>query len=166
LPQGCWVQGYCFHPVVTLKLGVDFFAFDWALAVEAFTLCCEAVYVVLPWNEVSFDVARCLLVAVDSDRALWAWDFLADVEPMNGRLKFVDRATPHYGVVRVDHVDNVERDLLTPWVGRYTEWQGEFYFADGEGALVAESVEGIIFRLEEAMADSYTIEGVQKMMSV
>jgi hypothetical protein len=40
---------------------------------------------------------------------------------MDGRLKLVDRATPHYGVVRVDHVDNVERDLLTPRVGRYTE---------------------------------------------
>jgi hypothetical protein len=47
--------------------------------------------------------------------------FHAEVEPMNGRLKFVDRATPHYGVVWVDHVDNVECDLLTPRFGRYTK---------------------------------------------
>jgi hypothetical protein len=102
-------------------LGVDFFVFDWALALEAFALCHEAVYVSFPWNKVSFDVARCLLVAVDSDHALWAWDFHAEVEPMNGCLKFVDRATPHYGVVWVDHVNNVECDLLTPRVGRYTK---------------------------------------------
>jgi hypothetical protein len=39
---------------------------------------------------------------------------------------------------------------------------GELYLADGEGALAAKSVEGIICRLEEAVADSHTIEGVQK----
>jgi hypothetical protein len=83
-------------------------------ALEAFALYCEAVYVSLPWNEVSFDVARCLLIAVDSDHTLWAWDFHIEVEPMNGRLKFVDRATPHYGIVWVDHIDDVKCDLLTP----------------------------------------------------
>jgi hypothetical protein len=31
-----------------------------------------------------------------------------------------------------------------------------------ESALVAESVEGIICKLEEAVVDSHTIEGVQK----
>jgi hypothetical protein len=30
------------------------------------------VYVPLPWNEVPFDVARCLLVVVDGDHALRA----------------------------------------------------------------------------------------------
>jgi hypothetical protein len=52
-----------------LEPGLDFFVFDWALALEAFVLCREAVYVSLPWNEVSFDVTRCLLVAVDGDHA-------------------------------------------------------------------------------------------------
>jgi hypothetical protein len=39
---------------------------------------------------------------------------------------------------------------------------GELYLADGESALAAESVERIIYRLEEAVADSHTIEGMQK----
>ena len=72
---------------------------------------------------------------------------------MNGRLKFVDRATPHYGIVWVDHVDNVECDLLTPRVGLYTERQEELYHADRESALATESVEGIIYRFEEAVVD-------------
>jgi hypothetical protein len=104
-----------------LELGLDLFIFDWAIAFEAFVLNCEAVYVLLLWNKVSFDVARCLLVVVDSDHTLWAWDFHTEVEPMNGRLKFVDRAPPHYGIVWVDHVDNVECDLLTLCAGCYTK---------------------------------------------
>jgi hypothetical protein len=47
------------------------------------------VNVALPWNEVSLNVARYLLVVVDSAHALWAWDFYAEIEPMNGHLKFV-----------------------------------------------------------------------------
>jgi hypothetical protein len=39
---------------------------------------------------------------------------------------------------------------------------GELYLTDGESALATGSEEGIICRLEEAMADSHTIEGVQK----
>jgi hypothetical protein len=39
---------------------------------------------------------------------------------------------------------------------------GELYLVDGECALATESVEGIICRLEEAMADSHMIEGVQE----
>jgi hypothetical protein len=53
-----------------LELGFDLFVFDWVIAFEAFTLCREAVHVSLPWNEVSFDVTCCLLVTLDSDRAL------------------------------------------------------------------------------------------------
>jgi hypothetical protein len=40
---------------------------------------------------------------------------------MNGRLKFVDRAPSHYGIVWVDHVNNVECDLLTSRVGCYAK---------------------------------------------
>jgi hypothetical protein len=114
-------RGTVFVPSLLCSWPLTFFAFDWALDLDAFSLCCEAVNISLPWNEVSLNVARCLLVAVDSDHALWAWDFHAEIEPMNGCLKFVDRATPHYGVVRVDHVDNVECDLLTPCIRRCTE---------------------------------------------
>jgi hypothetical protein len=65
-------RGTVFVPSLLCSWALTFFAFDWALALEAFALCCEVVYVSLPWNEVSFNVARCLLVAVDSDHALWA----------------------------------------------------------------------------------------------
>jgi hypothetical protein len=121
LLQCCWVEGYRLRLVVALELGLDFFVFDQAISFEAFTLCREAVYVSLPWNEVSFNVARCLLVIIDSDHALWPWDFHTEVEPMNGRLKFVDRASAHYGIVWVDHIDNVECDLLTPRAGCCTK---------------------------------------------
>jgi hypothetical protein len=42
---------------------------------------------------------------------------------MNGCLKLVDRTMPHYGVVRVDHVNYVEGDLLTSRTERCTKWQ-------------------------------------------
>jgi hypothetical protein len=90
LLRRCWVEGYRLRPVVALELRFDFFVYDRAIAFEAFALCREAVYVSLPWNEVPFDVVRCLLVAVDGDHALRAWDFHTEVETMNGRLKFVD----------------------------------------------------------------------------
>jgi hypothetical protein len=83
-------RGTGFVPSLLYSWPLNSFAFDWALALDAFGLCCEAVNITLPWNEVSLNVARCLLVAVDSDHALWAWDFHAKIEPMNGRLKFVD----------------------------------------------------------------------------
>ena len=38
---------------------------------------------------------------------------------------------------------------------------GELYLADGESALAAESIRGIICMLEETVADSHTIEGMQ-----
>jgi hypothetical protein len=111
--RGCGIEGYYLHPVVALQLGVDLFAFGWTLAVDAFALCGEAVNIALPWNKVSLNVSCCLLVSVDYDYALWAWDFHAEIKPMNGCLKLVDRTAPHYGVVWVDHVDYVECDLLT-----------------------------------------------------
>jgi hypothetical protein len=89
-----------------------------------FALCRKAVYVPLPWNEVSFNVARGLLVAIDYDQALRTRDFHAQVKSMNGRFKLVDGAPTHYGVVRVYHVDDVESDLLTSCIGCYTKGQG------------------------------------------
>jgi hypothetical protein len=38
-------------------------------------------------------------------------------------LELIDGSTPHYGVVRVDHVDDVECDLFTLRVGRRAEGQ-------------------------------------------
>ena len=79
------------------------------------------MYVPLPWNKVPLNVARCLLVAINYDHALRTWDFHAEVESMNGRLDFVERAPSHYGIVWVDHIDNVEGDLLTSCIGCYTK---------------------------------------------
>ena len=47
---------------------------------------------------------------------------------------------PHYGVVRVDHVDDVEGDLFTSRVGRRAEGERQFYFADGKGAFAPKTV--------------------------
>jgi hypothetical protein len=38
--------------------------------------------------------------------------------------------------------------------------RGQLYLPDGESALAAETIEGIIHRLEEAMAYSHAIEGM------
>jgi hypothetical protein len=115
--QCCWVEGYHLCPIVALELRFDFFIFDWAIVFEAFALCREALYVLLPWNEIPFDVVCYLQVAVYGDHALRTWDFHAEVESMNGRLDFVERAPSHYGIVWVDHIDNVEGDLLTSCIG-------------------------------------------------
>jgi hypothetical protein len=40
---------------------------------------------------------------------------------MNGCLKLVDRTMPHNSVVRVDHFDYVDGDLLTSCTGRRAE---------------------------------------------
>jgi hypothetical protein len=100
-----------------LDLRFDFFVCDRATAFEAFALCREAVYVPLSWNEVPFNVAHCLLVGIDGYHALGAWVFHAKVESVNGCLKLVDRAPTHYVIVWVDHVDNIESDLLTSRIG-------------------------------------------------
>jgi hypothetical protein len=121
LSRHCRVEGYRLRSVVALKLCFDFFVCDRATAFEAFALCGEVVYVPLPWNEVPLNVARCLLVVIDGYRALRAWDFHAEVESVNGRLKLVDRAPTHYGIVWVDIVDNIESDLLTSRIGCYTK---------------------------------------------
>jgi|SRR5699024_6443837 hypothetical protein len=92
-----------------------------AVRLGGFALRREAVHVPLPWNEVSFYVARDLLVAVNCDCALWTQDLHAQIESVNGCFKLVDGATTHDGVVRVHHVDNVESNLLTSGIGCYTE---------------------------------------------
>jgi hypothetical protein len=96
----------------------------WAGSLGDFALRRKAVYVPLPWNKVSLNVARSLLVAIDCDHALQTRDFHAQVESVNGRFKLVDGAPTLYGVVRVYHVDDVEADLLTSCIGCYTEGQG------------------------------------------
>jgi hypothetical protein len=96
----------------------------WAGSLGDFALRRKAVYVPLPWNEVSFNVARGLLVAIDCDHALRTWDLHAQVKSVDGRFKLVDGAPTHYCVIWVYHVDDVEGDLLTSCIGCYTEGQG------------------------------------------
>jgi hypothetical protein len=120
------------------------------------------VYVSLSGDEVSFYVTRNLLVAVNCDGALRTWDLHAQVKSVDSFLKFVDGAPAHYGVVRVHHVDDVERDLLTSGIGCYTEGEGQLYFVDGKGALAAEAVQGVVRGLEQAVAYAHAIEGMEE----
>jgi hypothetical protein len=87
-------------------------------------LCCKAVYVPLTWNEVSLNVARSLLVTVNRYHTLRAQNFHAEVQSVNGHFKFIDGALTHYGVVGIDHVDDVEGDLFASRIGCYAEQQG------------------------------------------
>jgi hypothetical protein len=110
----------------------------WAGSIGDFALCRKAVHVPLPWNKVSFNVARSLLVAIDCDHALQTQDFHAQVKSVYDCFKLVDGAPTHYGVVRVYHVDDVEGDLLTSCIRCYTEGQGYLYLAHKKGGLAAE----------------------------
>jgi hypothetical protein len=120
----CLVKGNSLGPIVALQLCLFMFFGDWAGRLGDLALRREAVYVPLPWNEVSFYVARGLLVAVDCDCALRTRDLHAQIKSVNGCLKLVDGAPTHDGVVRVHHVDNVESDLLASGIGWYTEGEG------------------------------------------
>jgi hypothetical protein len=66
----CLVEGNSLGPIVASQLCLFMFFGGWAGSLGDLALHREAVYVPLPWNEVSFYVARGLLVAVDCDRAL------------------------------------------------------------------------------------------------
>jgi hypothetical protein len=62
-----------------------------------------------------------MLVTINCYHALRTQNLHAEVKSMNGRFKFIDGAPTHYSVVRVNHVDDVEGDLLTPRIGCYAE---------------------------------------------
>jgi hypothetical protein len=79
------------------------------------------VYVPLTWNKVSLNIARSLLVTVNCYHALRTRNFHAEVQSVNGRFKFIDGALTHYSVVGINHVDDVEGDLLTSHIGCYAE---------------------------------------------
>jgi hypothetical protein len=114
-------RGTAFVPSLLWSCAFIFFVDDWAGPFKTFAMCREAVYVPLPWNEVPFNVARSLLVAINYDHTLQTWDFHAEVESMNDRFKLVDGAPTHYGVVWVYHVDDVESDMVTSCIGCYTK---------------------------------------------
>jgi hypothetical protein len=69
----------------------------------------------------SLSMLRSLLVTVNRYHTLRAQDFHAEVQAVNGCFKFVDGATTHYGVVGVDHVNDVKGDLFASRIGCYTE---------------------------------------------
>jgi hypothetical protein len=73
----CWVKGDRLCSVIALQLCLFMFVGGWAGSLGDLALRRKAVYVPLPWNEVPFNVARSLLVAIDCDDALRTRDFHA-----------------------------------------------------------------------------------------
>jgi hypothetical protein len=73
----CLVKGNSLGPIVALQLCLFMLFGGWAGSLGDLALRREAVYIPLPWNEVSFYVTRGLLVAVDCDRALRTRDLHA-----------------------------------------------------------------------------------------
>jgi hypothetical protein len=65
----CLVKGNYLRPIIALQLCLFMPVVGWAGSLGGLTLRREAVHVPLPWNEVSFYVARGLLVAMDCDHA-------------------------------------------------------------------------------------------------
>jgi hypothetical protein len=158
----CLVKRNGFGPIVALQLCLFMLFGGCAGSLGDLTLRREAVYVPLPWNEVSFYVACDLLVTIDYDRALRTRDLHAQVESVNGCLKLVNGAPTHYGVVRVHHVDDVECDLLTSCIGCYTKGEGELYFVDRKGALATEAIQRVVRRFKQTVADAHAVEGVEE----
>jgi hypothetical protein len=115
------VEDNYLRSVVALQLCLYLFVGGWAGCFEDFTLCCKAVYVPLTWNKVSLNVTRGLLVTVNRYHALRTRNFHAEVQSMNGRFKFIDGAPTHYGVVGIDHVNDVKGDLFASRIGCYAE---------------------------------------------
>jgi hypothetical protein len=81
---------------------------------------------------------------------------------VDGSFKLIDGAPAHDGVVWIYHIHNVKSHLLTSGIGCYTEGEGQFYLADGEGALAAEAIQRVVRRLKQAVADAHAIEGVEE----
>ena len=81
---------------------------------------------------------------------------------MDGSFELIDGAPAHDGVVRIYHVDNVEGYLLTSGIGCYTEGEGKLYFANGKGAFAAEAIQRVVRRLEQAVAYTHAVEGVEE----
>jgi hypothetical protein len=120
----CLVKRNSLGPVVALQLCLLMLFGSWAGRLRDFALRREAVYIPLPWNEISFYVASGLLVAVDCDCALRTRDLHAQIKSVNGCLKLVDGTPTHDCIVRVHHVDDVEGDLLNSRIGCYAEGEG------------------------------------------
>jgi hypothetical protein len=113
-------QGGCLSSLATLQLCVDFFMFSWVRTAVVFAFCCWAMNIALSWDKVSFYVSCCLLVSTLPIEGL--------VFSCTYRVCVLLPQTywwipPHYSVVRVDHVDDVEGDLFTSRIGRHAEWQ-------------------------------------------
>jgi hypothetical protein len=83
----CLVKGNCLRSIVALQLCLFMLVGGWAGSLGDFALRRKAVYVPLPWNEVSFDVASGLLVAIDCDHALRTRYFHAQVKFVDGRFQ-------------------------------------------------------------------------------
>jgi hypothetical protein len=98
--------------VGALNLSFSWGYFLGALDNVAFVLKDKAVDVALSWDKVYFDVASSLLVTINYYCTERSWDFHAHVKAMNCCFKFVDGPSHHYGVVWIDHVNNVEGHLF------------------------------------------------------
>jgi hypothetical protein len=130
-----------------------------------FALRRKAVYVPLPWNEVSFNVARGLLVAIDCDHALRTRDFHAQVKSVNGCFKLVDGAPTHYGIVRVYHVNDVEGDLLTSALGATPKDRGNSILPIGKVPLPPKPYKGLSEGLSRLWLMPMRSKAWRKMMS-
>jgi hypothetical protein len=156
------VEGNSLGSVVALQLCLVVFFFDWAGGRRDLALGREAVNISLPGDEVPLYIARSLLIAVDRDGAQRTWYLHAQVQSVNGRLKLLDGAPAHDGVVRIHHIDDVKGDLLTSGIGCYTEGERQLYLVDGKGALTAEAIQRVVRRLEEVVAYAHAVEGMEE----
>jgi hypothetical protein len=123
------------------------------------------VYVALPWDEVPFNIARSLLVAINCDHALRAWDFHVEVESLNGRFKLVDGAPAHYGVVgyTMSTMSNVTCSLRA--LGATPNDRGSFILPTGKVPLSSKPYRGLSEGLSKLWLMPMRSKACKKMMS-
>ena len=81
---------------------------------------------------------------------------------MNGCFKLIDGAPTHDGIVWIYHIHDIKGYLLTSGIGFYTEGERQLYFTDRKSALAAETIQWVVRRLEQAMAYSHAVEGMEE----
>jgi hypothetical protein len=74
---------------------------------------------------------------------LWAYNFHAQIEAMNGCLEFVYWPSSYDAIVGVDHVDYVEGHLLGPRIGALLRDNINYILPNGNAPLPLEPYNGL-----------------------
>jgi hypothetical protein len=84
---------------------------------------------------------------------------------VNGRFKFNDGAPTHYGVVGIDHVDDVKGDLFASRIGCHAKDRGSSILPIGKVPLPPKPYKGLSEGLSKLWLMPMRSKACRKMMS-